>query len=733
MRRLPLAFLFLLAAPSLAADTFAVTNTNDSGAGSLRQAILDANANPGADTIAFAIPGSGVHTIAPATDLPQITDGVTIDGYTQPGSSINTDPIATNAVLSIELAGSSRIDDFGLRVGSSAGGTTIRGLVINNWGRGIDLHGSGAIVTGNFFGTDPTGTLAAPNDTGIFYGGTDLTTVIGGTAPADRNLISGSYIGIGSVSHGPSIQGNLIGTDRTGMLPLGAHHGIWSASATSPGATIGGTEAGAGNVISGLLFDGIRLEGTGSVVQGNRIGTNAAGTGPLGNYIGIYVVNGSDNTIGGTTAGEGNVIAYSSGQGVYVSNDNPGNVNFRIRGNSIHDNAGLGIDLDPAGPDFNDALDADDGPNHGQNSPIIETVTILAPPAGTHIQGKLNSTPSTTFDLDFYSNPPCPNFPREFLEGETYLGSAQVTTDGSGNATIDVTLTATIQDGERISATATDPDGNTSEFSPRIAFSIDPPSGPAVGGTAVTISGTNFADPTTLTVGGTPVTVTFTDDHTLDATMPAFAPGTSHDVVVTTPDGTTGTITRGWVADFLDVPGGNQFYSYVTTLVSNGVTAGAGSGLFNVDNPTLRQQMAVFLLKAKHGLCYTPPPCTTATFTDVPCSSGFAPWIYALVAEGVTGGCGNGTTFCPANPVLRQQMAVFLLKAVEPPGYAPPACDVSTAYFIDVPCSNPFSAWIYELAFRQISGGCGNGRYCPTDPATRGQMAVFLTKTFKLQ
>jgi S-layer homology domain len=234
-------------------------------------------------------------------------------------------------------------------------------------------------------------------------------------------------------------------------------------------------------------------------------------------------------------------------------------------------------------------------------------------------------------------------------------------------------------------------------------------------------------------VGGTQIGVTFTDDHTLDATMPAFAPGTSHDVVVTTPDGTTGTIIKGWVADFLDVPGGHQFYSDVTSLVSNGITAGAGSGLYNVDNPTLRQQMAVFLLKAKHGLCYTPPPCTTATFTDVPCSSGFAPWIYALVAEGVTGGCGNGTTFCPTNPVLRQQMAVFLLKAVEPPGYAPPACVASNAYFIDVPCNNPFSAWIYELAFRQISGGCGNGRYCPTDPATRGQMAVFLTKTFKLQ
>jgi len=216
----------------------------------------------------------------------------------------------------------------------------------------------------------------------------------------------------------------------------------------------------------------------------------------------------------------------------------------------------------------------------------------------------------------------------------------------------------------------------------------------------------------------------------LNATMPAFLPGTSQDVVVTTPDGTAGTIIKGWVADFLDVPGGQQFYSFVTTLVSIGITAGNGGGSYGVNDPTLRQQMAVFLLKAKHGLCYTPPPCVTATFTDVPCASNFAPWIYELVAEGVTGGCGNGTTFCPTSAVNRQQMPVFLLKASEPPGYTPPVC---TELFPDVPCSNPFAAWVNELLHRQITAGCSGGLYCPLAPATRGQMAVFLTKIFNLQ
>jgi len=141
--------------------------------------------------------------------------------------------------------------------------------------------------------------------------------------------------------------------------------------------------------------------------------------------------------------------------------------------------------------------------------------------------------------------------------------------------------------------------------------------------------------------------------------------------------------------------------------------------------------MAVFLMKARHGLCYVPPPCTTQIFTDVPCSSGFAPWINELVAEGVTGGCGNGTTYCPTDPVKRQQMAVLLLRTLEGSAYAPPACVSAT--FGDVPCDSPFAPWIYDLVARAITGGCGGGNYCPVDPATRGQMAVFVVKTFGLQ
>jgi hypothetical protein len=139
--------------------------------------------------------------------------------------------------------------------------------------------------------------------------------------------------------------------------------------------------------------------------------------------------------------------------------------------------------------------------------------------------------------------------------------------------------------------------------------------------------------------------------------------------------------------------------------------------------------MAVFLLRSEEGDIYSPPACVTPTFNDVPCSNPFAKWIEELAGRGITAGCGSGN-YCPNNPVTRAQMAVFLLKTAEGSGYSPPACVTPT--FNDVPCSNPFAKWIEELASRGITAGCGGGNYCPNAPVTRGQMAVFLVKTFGL-
>lgn len=162
-------------------------------------------------------------------------------------------------------------------------------------------------------------------------------------------------------------------------------------------------------------------------------------------------------------------------------------------------------------------------------------------------------------------------------------------------------------------------------------------------------------------------------------------------------------------------------------LLGNGVAAGIGGGLFGVDTGTSRQQMAVFLMKGKHGICYVPPPCT-GVFGDVTCPSVFADWIEALAAEGITGGCGGGN-YCPASPVRRDQMAVFLLKAKYGPSFVPAQC---AGTFLDVAYPSTFADWIERLAAELITGGCGNGNYCPLASSTRGQMTVFVGKTFFL-
>ena len=193
------------------------------------------------------------------------------------------------------------------------------------------------------------------------------------------------------------------------------------------------------------------------------------------------------------------------------------------------------------------------------------------------------------------------------------------------------------------------------------------------------------------------------------------------------------TTAKGWTLhigdSFSDVPDSNIFYGFIETLFHNVVTAGCGPAIYCPTNPVTRAQMAVFILKAEHGDAYIPPSCT-GVFSDVACPGGFAVnWIEQLAAEGITGGCGAGI-YCPDNPVTRAQMAVFLLKGEHGSGYVPPSC---TGVFTDVTCPGAFAVdWIEELAAEGITGGCGGSSYCPDSAVTRGQMAVFLTKTFEL-
>jgi hypothetical protein len=303
-------------------STFVVTSINDNGPGTLRDAIQAANAQPGLDQISFQIPGSGAHAIALASALPNISDSVVIDGTTQPGYA-GTPIIELPGVLVGPNA-------TGLTI--QANGCTVKGLVIDRFSAdGIDIFSDGNVLEGNWIGTNASGTGAAPNiRDGVFVRGANNR--IGGTATGAGNVISGNGSnGVNfALGTGLVVLGNRIGTNASGTDELPNTFGILVASAANT--TIGGTAPGAGNLISGNLSSGIAMaDCMGTLVQGNLIGTNAAGTAALGNGdTGVLLFRGNNNTVGGAVAGAGNLVSGNV-EGIVI-NEETGDV---LQGNRI--------------------------------------------------------------------------------------------------------------------------------------------------------------------------------------------------------------------------------------------------------------------------------------------------------------------------------------------------------------------------------------------------------------
>ncbi len=253
-------------------------------------------------------------------------------------------------------------------------------------------------------------------------------------------------------------------------------------------------------------------------------------------------------------------------------------------------------------------------------------------------------------------------------------------------------------------------------------------SGPASGGTPVNLVGNQFESGATVTIGGIAVGASVTSSTRIGATSPSRAPGALYDVVVTDPGDSPAVLTKGWFADFTDVPQASPFHAPVETIIRDGITSGCGGGNYCPSSLVTRAQMAVFLLRAGHGAAYVPPPATGTIFSDVAAADFGADWIEQLYAEGITGGCAtNPLRYCPTSSVTRGQMAAFLLKIYHGASYAPTA---ATGVFTDVPISMPLAPWIEEMARLFITSGCGGTNYCPNNAVTRGQMAVFLAKTF---
>jgi len=283
--------------------------------------------------------------------------------------------------------------------------------------------------------------------TGVYVQGDNNTIATG-------NRIYSNLIGIhvDSAASGTQVRGNFFGVDDTGNAAMPNYEASIQIDGTNT--TIGGSNATDGNVISGgsaYGAAGVRISGgNNATLRYNKIGIGADGTTALGNLYGIHITGGTQSSI------QDNTIAFNS-YGVLIEQG----TQHAILGNSIHSNTNLGIDLSPKGATLNDTGDGDSGPNNLQNFPVITLAGITG--SATRAVGTLNSLPSKTYTLRFYSSPACDASGNG--EGRTYLGQGSVTTNGSGNATIDLSVSTAATQGHYLALTAADSAGNTSEFS----------------------------------------------------------------------------------------------------------------------------------------------------------------------------------------------------------------------------------------------------------------------------
>jgi len=456
----------------------------------LRAAIENANFRTGDDTITFRI-GNGPKTIAPSSPLPEVSGVVVIDATAQPGTLPHKTCLVQTGHPCILLTGQNIINGGGSGLILSGGHSTVRGLAISDFPEnGIVIEHAGSdVVVGNYIGTTITGTaeFGSRND-GILILLSTLNR-IGGREPGEGNVISGNGLrGIpdkrgpigfgveikGASANGNILLGNLIGTDVTGTAAIGNFAGGILVNGASD-TRIGGAVAGAGNVISGNgsadsegteIGVGVEVFGTDAEhnrVAGNRIGVNVAGDALPNLGTGVVVTRGvaggpSGNVVGGTSLSSANTIAFNHGPGVRVTGTASGDSVLR---NAIHDNQGLGIDLGFNGVTANDADDSDTGANGLQNFPVL--TSAVNGTTDTVVKGRLRSTPGTAFAVQLFVDDACDE--SGFGEGQLFLVQVTATTDETGLAKFTKSVSPVLGVGQRVTATATAPDGSTSEFS----------------------------------------------------------------------------------------------------------------------------------------------------------------------------------------------------------------------------------------------------------------------------
>jgi CSLREA domain-containing protein len=541
--------------------------------------------------------------------------GLVVRGFGQDGILIasGNNTIAGNVVsgnaVGVELAGAGAVNNLvqgnfiglaadglsalgnsadGIRIQGGASGNTIGGtaagagnVISGNTNAAISINGAGSdgnVVQGNIVGLSADGSAARANFRGVFLSGSTHTTIGGATAAAG-NVISGNDRAIeieNESTDGTTIQNNLIGVGADGVTARGNNHGI-VIGAGADDTLIGGV--GRGNVIAASSAGGgIRIDGasTGTTIRGNFIGTDASGSVDLGSQgAGVQLLNGAAGTaIGGTGAGEGNVIAFNGKgggtdiHGIDIQGSGTGNA---IHANRIFSNAGSGINLGASGVTANDAGDGDAGANNLQNFPVLTSSVVDA--AVVRFIGTLSGSASTGFRIEFFAS--ASEDGTGHGEGERHLGFVNVSTDGSGNAGIDATLTAAVVAGERISATATNLITNdTSEFAQNVTVRTAPIITSGGGGAA---AGFNQAENTTVVT-----TVAATDPD-----VPAFETLTYNiaggvDAAAFTIDANTGTLSFVSAPDHETPTDANADGAYLVTVQVSDGSGGADSQSISV-------------------------------------------------------------------------------------------------------------------------------------------------------
>lgn len=667
-----------------------VANTNDAGPGSLREVLATAESNGEADVITITATGA----IELASALPELTTELVILGSDADQIAITRAGDAPSfRILTIALGADVQLFDL-----TVAGGASVtNGGGIHSRGK---LRLSRVVVENNQAGgVFPGGVEGNASGGGIFATDGGMLTIEDSTIRENRSFAPSMPLS--------TVGGGIYAGDGTALTLLRS--------------TVSGNEA------SGFLASGggVQLSGSDTValIQSTTLADNHA-SGKPASCLNVNTIDADAATV----VLQNTILATS----VFAGNLNcnpclpaPTSSGHNLSSNDTCELNGVGdqVDVNPMLAPL-----ADNGgptPTHGflPGSPAIDR---------GHSGGLQTDQRGVVRVVDTPSLPNAPSGDGADIGAYEAGGLAPVRADVDYEAAFGSDANAVLEPGEQVllapvwqnagTATVEVLSGEASSFT-----------GPAGAEYELLASSVVYSPlDATETMSCRDQTACYGVEVVPQGPRPAPHWDASVDETLDDADGST----HSWILhigdSYADVSRASPFYRFVETLLHQGITDGCTATEFCPWALNTRAQMSVFVLRAVEGGDYLPPPCQEGetTFADVPTGHMFCGWIEELAGRGVVSGCG-GDNFCPDGRVTRAQMAVFLLKTLELPGYTPPSC---SGVFADVPCPSPFANWIEDLSGRGITTGCAATppSYCPSQPVSRQQMAVFLSRTFGL-